>query len=192
MFLTKKHLSRRTVLKAAGVSLSLPLLDAMIPAHTALAQTAAAPKLRAGFFYIPHGAIMWNTPYGKDADRWSPSGAGVNFKLSPILAPLESHKNYVASFANLENKAPQGSVHTIVPATWLSGVRPDMKATGAQMSQTIDQMIAAKIGGDSVLPSLEVASETTIQSAACGTNTLRGLNSIGSGVVELRNDSVEL
>jgi len=168
MFLTKKHLSRRTVLKAAGISLSLPLLDAMIPAHTALAQTAAKPRLRAGFFYLPHGAIMWNTPYGKDADRWSPSGAGANFKLSPILAPLESHKNYVASFANLENKAPQGSVHTIVPATWLSAVKPDQKATGAKMAPTIDQMIAAKIGGETVLPSMEVASETTTQAAACG------------------------
>jgi hypothetical protein len=168
MFLTKKHLSRRTVLKAAGVSISLPLLDAMIPAYTALAQTAAAPRLRAGFFYIPHGAIMWNTPYGKEIDAWTPSGAGADFKLSAILSPLENYKRYVASFGNLENKAPQGSVHTIVPATWLSGVKPDQKATGAMMAPTIDQMIAEKIGGDSVLPSLEVSSETTTQSAACG------------------------
>ncbi|HEX7236530.1 MAG TPA: DUF1552 domain-containing protein [Gammaproteobacteria bacterium] len=168
MFLTKKHLSRRTVLKAAGVSLSLPLLDAMIPAYTALAQTAAKPRLRAGFFYLPHGAIMWNTPYGAAADAWSPSGAGADFKLSKILAPLESYKRYVASFANLENKAPQGSVHTIVPATWLSAVKPDQKATGAKMAPTVDQMIAAKIGNDTVLPSLEVASETTTQAAACG------------------------
>ena len=87
MFLTKKHLSRRTVLKGACVSLALPLLDAMIPAATALAQTAAAPKLRVGFFYIPHGAIMWNTPYGKAIDAWSPSGAGADFKLSQILSP---------------------------------------------------------------------------------------------------------
>src|SRR6185295_3811608 len=141
MFLTKKHLSRRTVLKAAGVSLGLPLLDAMIPAHTALAQTAAKPRLRAGFFYLPHGAIMWNTPYGKDADRWTSSGAGADYKLSPILSPLENYKRYVASFNNLENKAPQGSVHTIVPATWLSAVKPDQKATGAKMAETIDQMI---------------------------------------------------
>ena len=168
MFLTKKHLSRRTVLKAAGVSLSLPLLDAMIPAHTALAQTAAKPRLRAGFFYLPHGAIMWNTPYGKDADRWTSSGAGADYKLSPILSPLENYKRYVASFNNLENKAPQGSVHTIVPATWLSAVKPDQKATGAKMAETIDQMIAEKIGGETVLPSLEVASETTTQAAACG------------------------
>ena len=70
MFLTKKHLSRRTVLKGVGVSVGLPLLDAMIPAATAIAQTAAAPKLRAGFFYIPHGAIMWNTPHGPEMDHW--------------------------------------------------------------------------------------------------------------------------
>jgi hypothetical protein len=169
MFVTKKYLSRRTVLKAAGVSLSLPLLDAMIPAATALAQTAAKPKLRAGFFYIPHGAIMWNTPYGKEMDHWTPSGAGADFQLSPILKPLENYKRYVASFGNLENKLPQGSVHTIVPGTWLSDVKPDQKATGAHMAQTIDQMIAAKFGSDTVLPSLEVASETTTQSAACGT-----------------------
>jgi len=95
MYLTKKHLSRRTLLKGAGVSLGLPLLDAMIPAGTALAQTAAKPKLRAGFFYMPHGAVMWNTKHGKEMDRWTPSGAGADFKLSPILEPLEKNKQYV-------------------------------------------------------------------------------------------------
>src|SRR5499427_3531307 len=82
MFITKKHISRRTLLKGAGVSLALPLLDAMVPASTALAQTAAAPKLRTGFFYIPHGAIMYNTPHGPAMDKWTPSGAGADFKLS--------------------------------------------------------------------------------------------------------------
>ena len=86
MFITKKHLSRRTVLKGAGVTLALPLLDAMVPAATALAQTAAAPKMRAGFFYIPHGAIMDNTSHGPAMDKWTPSGSGADFKLSPILA----------------------------------------------------------------------------------------------------------
>src|SRR3954469_22537884 len=100
MVLTKKHLSRRTLLKGAGVAVGLPLLDAMIPASTAVAQTAAAPKLRAGFFYIPHGAVMWNTKHGKEMDHWTPSGAGADFKLSPILAPLEKHKQAVISLAN--------------------------------------------------------------------------------------------
>jgi hypothetical protein len=167
MYLTKKHLSRRAVLRGAGVSLGLPLLDAMIPAATALAQTSAAPRLRAGFFYLPHGAIMWNTPYGAEQDRWTPSGAGANFKLSPILKPLEAFKHYVSSFGHLENKAPQKSVHTLVPATWLSGVKPEPDASGAMMAPTIDQLIAERIGQETVLPSLEVASETTVQSAAC-------------------------
>ena len=165
MFLTKKHLSRRTMLKAAGVSLGLPLLDAMIPAGTALAQTAAAPKIRTGFFYIPHGAIMHNTAHGPSADRWTPSGSGANFKLSPILSSLEPYKKYVTSFGNLENAAAAGSVHTLNPATWLSAHRPEPGAS-ANMSATLDQVVSKLISQDTPLTSLEVASETTVQSAA--------------------------
>ena len=125
MFITKKHIARRTVLKAAGVKLALPFLEAMVPAATALAQTAAAPKMRAAFFYLPHGAIMYNTSHGPAMDKWTPSGSGADFKLSPILASLEPYKKYVTSFGNLENAATAGSVHTFNPATWLSATRPD-------------------------------------------------------------------
>ncbi|HEY4364492.1 MAG TPA: DUF1552 domain-containing protein [Bryobacteraceae bacterium] len=168
MFLTKKHIHRRAVLKAAGVTLGLPFLDAMIPAHTALAQTAAMPKLRAGFFYIPHGAIMGNTTHGPSADKWTPSGSGANFKLSPILSSLEPYKKYVTSFGNLENAASAGSVHTLNPATWLSATRPDTGGPRAHMATTLDQVIAKERGQETPLPSLEVASETTSQSAAGG------------------------
>jgi len=167
MFLTRKHLSRRTVLKGAGVTLALPLLDAMVPAATALAQTAAAPKLRMGFFYIPHGAIMGNTSHGPAMDRWTPSGSGADFTLSPIMASLEPHKRYVTSFGNLENRAMVGAVHGLAPATWLSGTRPESGSKGASMSPTLDQVVAQQIGQDTTLPSLEVASETTQQAAAC-------------------------
>jgi hypothetical protein len=167
MYLTRKYLSRRTVLRGAGIAMGLPLLDAMIPAATALADTAAAPKLRTGFFYIPHGAIMWNTSHGPAMDHWTPSGAGADFKLSHIMEPLEPFKHRVASFSNLENKASQNSVHAVNPATWLSGARPDLAAPGASMTPTIDQIIAEHIGQETPLPSLEVASETTIQVAAC-------------------------
>lgn len=169
MFITKKHLSRRTLLKGAGVSLALPLLDAMIPAATPLAQTAAARKLRMGFFYIPHGAIMGNTSHGPEMDKWTPSGSGADFKLSPIMAALEPYKNHVISIGNLENKAMVGGVHSRAPATWLSAVKPDDKAPGASMSTTLDQVVAGKISQGTTLPSLELASETTIQVAACGT-----------------------
>jgi len=167
MFLTKKHLSRRTVLKGAGVTLALPLLDAMIPAATALAQTAGAPKLRMGFFYIPHGAIMGNTSFGPEMDKWTPSGSGDAFKLSPILASLEPHKRYVTSFGNLQNNAMVGGVHSLAPATWLSGTRPDKASASASMSTTLDQVVAKHISQNTTLPSLEVASETTQQAAAC-------------------------
>lgn len=168
MFITKKHISRRAALKAAGVTLGLPFLDAMVPAQTALAQTAAAPKLRTGFFYLPHGAIMYNTAHGAAMDKWTPSGAGANFKLSPILASLEPYKKYVSSFGNLENAATAGSVHTFTPATWLSATRPDTGGARAHMSTTLDQVIAKIISQDTPLPSLEVASETIVQSAAGG------------------------
>src|SRR5215470_8987221 len=168
MFITKKHIARRTVLKAAGVKLALPFLEAMVPAATALAQTAAAPKMRAAFFYLPHGAIMYNTSHGPAADKWTPSGSGADFKLSPILASLEPYKKYVTSFGNLENAATAGSVHTFTPATWLSATRPDMGGPKAHMATTLDQVMAKVISQDTPLPSLELASETTVQVAAGG------------------------
>jgi hypothetical protein len=168
MFNTKKHIDRRTVLRAAGVTLGLPFLDAMVPASTALAQTAAVPKMRAAFFYIPHGAIMYNTSHGPAMDRWTPSGSGADFKLSPILASLEPYKKYVTSFGNLENAATAGSVHTFTPATWLSATRPDTGGPKAHMATTLDQVIAKSISQDTPLPSLEVSSETIVQVAAGG------------------------
>ncbi|MGB6451999.1 MAG: DUF1552 domain-containing protein [Steroidobacteraceae bacterium] len=167
-FLTKKHLSRRTFLRGSGVALGLPFLDAMVPAATALAKTEALPKTRAGFFYIPHGAIMNNTVYGKKVDAWSSTGKGADFTLGKTLASLEPYKKYVTTFDNLENLAALGSVHTLNPATWLSCVRPDTEAKGASMSITLDQLVAQHIGQKTALPSLEVCSETTIQVAACG------------------------
>src|SRR5580693_6330732 len=166
MFITKKHIARRTVLKAAGVKLALPFLEAMVPAATALAQTAAAPKMRAAFFYIPHGAIMYNTSHGPAMDKWTPSGSGAGFKLSPILASLEPYKKYVSSFGNLENAATAGSVHSFTPSTWLSCTRPDIGRTRAHMAVTLDQVISKIISQDTPLPSLEVSSETIVQTSA--------------------------
>jgi hypothetical protein len=167
MFITKKHISRRAVLRSAGVTLGLPFLDAMVPAGAALAQTAAVPKQRIGFFYFPHGAIMGNTSHGPAMDKWTPSGSGANFKLSPILSPLEPYKKYVSSFGNLENAATAGSVHNFTPSTWLSCTRPDMgNRTKVHMAVTLDQVIAKIISQDTPLPSLEVSSETIVQTSA--------------------------
>jgi Protein of unknown function (DUF1552) len=168
MVITKLALPRRTFIRGLGATVALPFLDAMVPAGTALAQTAAVPKLRTGFFYIPHGAIMGNTSHGPSLDRWTPSGSGATFTLSPILASLEPYKKYVSSFGNLQNAATAGSVHSFTPATWLSATRPDTGAPRAHMATTLDQVIAKIIGQETTLPSLEVAAETTVQSAAGG------------------------
>src|SRR5688572_4657904 len=156
MFIFKKHISRRTVLKGAGVTMALPFLEAMVPAATAQAQTAANPKIRAGFFYIPHGAVQHDTKFGPEGDKWTPSGSGATFKLNRITAPLEPFKRYVSTIGNLDN--PNGSgVHTRNPGTWLNC---------SQSTTTIDQIIAKKIGQDTAMPSLEVSAETTTQQAA--------------------------
>ncbi|MFM1887172.1 MAG: hypothetical protein RL026_2329 [Pseudomonadota bacterium] len=165
-FLTKKHLSRRSFLRGSGVAVGLPFLEAMVPAGTALAKTAAAPKTRAGFFYLPHGAIMNNTVYGKEVDAWSSTGSGADFKLGATVSPLEPFKRYVTTFDNIENIVALGSVHTLNPATWLSCVRPDTSSKGASLATTLDQLVAQRIGQQTTLPSLELAAETTVQIAA--------------------------
>jgi hypothetical protein len=152
MFLTKKHLPRRTFLKGMGVSLALPLLDSMIPARTLLAQTAARPVARLGFIYVPHGAIM---------DKWTPASEGAGFEFTPILKPLESFRDHLNVVSGLGHRAADTTaVHSLSPTTWLSGVRP--KATqgvDAYAGVTADQIAAQHIGQDTVLPSMELASE---------------------------------
>ena len=157
MFVFKKHVDRRAVLKGAGVALVLPFLDAMVPAATAMAQTAARPRVRAGFFYIPHGAVQFDTKFGPEGDRWTPSGAGANYTLNAITQPLEPFKRYVSTIGNLENAASAGSVHVRNPGSWLNCSTP---------RTTIDQIIADRIGQQTTLPSIEVAAETTVQQAA--------------------------
>ena len=85
MFITRKSLPRRTMLRGMGAALALPLLDAMVPALSAVSKTAARPVRRAGFVYIPNGAVIDEAAHGVDA--WSPIGEGSSFELSPILAP---------------------------------------------------------------------------------------------------------
>jgi uncharacterized protein DUF1552 len=158
MFITRKHLSRRTVLRGVGVSIALPLLDAMIPASTALAATAAKSRPFLGFFYLPHGAIMEN---------WTPTAAGRDFPLSPILKPLEKHRAHLTVVTGLDNRpAVSSATHAIVPGTWLSCVHP-RQGKGPDDGTTVDQLAARAIGGDTPLPSLEVATEGKGGSAAC-------------------------
>jgi Protein of unknown function (DUF1552) len=179
MFLTKQHLSRRTVLRGMGASIALPLLDAMIPAGTALAQTAAAPKMKLAFIYFPHGAIM---------DHWTPTGVGTDFKLSPILQPLAAYQKQLIVISNLGNKpAESAAVHAIVPGTWLSCVHP-RESQDPFGGVTIDQIAAQHIGQDTPLPSLEVATESGGGGGACD----RAYGCSYSGTIAFRTPSTPL
>ena len=151
MFLTRKHLSRRTVLKGAGASIALPLLDAMIPAGTALAQTAAAPATRLGFIYFPHGALQ---------NEWQPPTTGRNPKFPFILEPLEPVREYVTIVSGLRNKAGEGGVpHGITQETWLNCVHPRQRNVETGIGVTADQIAARHLQKDTTLPSLEICGE---------------------------------
>jgi hypothetical protein len=152
MFITKKHLSRRTVLQGAGAAVALPLLDAMIPAHTAFAQTAAAIKPRLAFVYIPHGAVE---------KFWVPQGSGKDFQFSRILKPMESVRDYVTVVSGLRNKSGerQNPPHGITEQTWLTCQDPQGATWGPGAGTSIDQMAAKQIGQDTPLSSLELCAE---------------------------------
>ena len=152
MFLTKKHLPRRTFLRGVGVTMALPLLDSMVPAQTVLRKTAAKPSPRLGFVYIPHGAIM---------DQWTPATEGKGFAFTPILKPLEPFKDHVNVISGLGHRAADSTaVHSLSPTTWLSGVRPKpTQGVDAFAGVTADQIAAQRIGQDTMLPSLELATE---------------------------------
>jgi len=178
-YLTRKFLPRRTFLRGAGIALSLPLLDAMIPAHTALAKTAAAAKLRMGFVYFPHGAIM---------DKWTPTTEGENYELSPILEPLKPFRQQLTVVSGLGNRPAQSAaVHAIVPGTWLSCVHP-RETHEAYGGITVDQMAAMHIGQETPLPSLEVATEAPGGGGACD----RSYGCSYSGTVSFRTPTTPL
>ena len=145
MFITRKHLSRRTLLRGSGAALALPLLDAMVPAGTALAQTAAAPRPRLGFFYFPHGAIM---------DKWTPAATGSGFEVTPILKPLAAFKDQMTIVSNLRNTAAEGAgVHATSPGTWLSCASPfTVDESDLNYGISADQIAALQWGQDTPFP----------------------------------------
>jgi hypothetical protein len=181
MFITKKHLSRRTVLRGVGATIALPLLDAMIPASTALAKTAAKATPRLGFVYFPHGAIM---------EQWTPAkaGTGADWELSPILQPLKDFKKQLTVISGLGNRPGESqAVHAIVPATWLSCTHPK-QGQEPHMAPTCDQIAALAIGQDTPLPSLEIATEGQGGGGSCD----RDYGCNYSGTISFRSASTPL
>jgi hypothetical protein len=151
MFSFKKRLSRRTVLKGAGATIALPLLDAMVPSATALAQTAAAPSPRLGFVYFPHGALQ---------EEWTPKRIGREPDFPFILQPLEPFRDYVTVVSGLRNKGGESaSPHGIIEETWLNCVSPRLRNAKTGVGITVDQIAARHLGKETSLPSLELCGE---------------------------------
>jgi len=168
MFISKRHIPRRTFLKGAGVTLALPLLDAMIPARTLLAQTAAAPIPRFMGIFFPHGMAP---------GFWEPGAEGVlPGELPYVLQSLKSVRDKTVVLSGLWSKSAEppegttGSDHWVA-AAYLTAIKP-RKTAGSDAtvgSPTIDQLIARKIGQDTLLPSLQLATEDPNSSSSnCG------------------------
>ena len=161
MFISKKHLSRRTFLRGTGALVALPFLDAMAPAQTPLRNTAATPKNRFAAFYVPHGATM---------DKWTPATEGSGFAFTEILKPLEPFRDqinivsglahpYVAGGGGADVSA--GANHTRAAAVFLTGAIPE-KGARAHLGVSADQVAAMHIGQDTPLPSLELSIEEAV------------------------------
>ena len=170
MFVAKKALARRTFLRGAGTVLALPLLDAMVPALTALAQTPARPVKRLGFVYMPNGVARNFT----GINYWTPAGQGSAFELSPILTPLAPYRDRLLVISGLaqHNADAQNdganADHTRGTCTWLTGARPK-KTEGADVRNGIsaDQIAAPVLGARTALPSLEMAIDLNFLAGQC-------------------------
>jgi hypothetical protein len=151
MFVTKRALSRRTMLRGMGTTLALPFLESMVPALSALAQTPANPPQRFGAVYFPNGAPM---------NFWTPKAAG-DLEITPILKPLEPYRDQLTVVGNLSRAGGKTVTdHAVSSAGWLSGVvAKQTEAEDISLGITIDQVLAGQVGQDTPFPSLEFATE---------------------------------
>jgi hypothetical protein len=162
MFITKKALPRRTLLRGMGAALALPLLDAMTPALGA--QLAARPVRRFGALYVPHGMLL---------SQWVPQSTGAGFDFTPILKPLEPFRDRLTLVSGLTaGPTVQNGGHAVAPASYLSGNIQPKQTEGSDVfgAVTVDQVIAKAVGQETPFPSLEIATEDFSTSiGACDT-----------------------
>src|SRR6187431_2035756 len=148
MIITKKAMPRRTFLRGVGATMALPLLDAMVPAATPLAKTAAHPVRRLGFVFMPMGC---------DQSRWTLPGDNLD-QLSPILSSLAPVREHVTAISNLELKNAYPGSHATSNAAFLSAAKAKLtESSDYYLGTTADQLAAQQIGRETQIPSLELS-----------------------------------
>jgi len=174
MIITKKYLSRRTVLRGMGVSMALPLLDSMVPAQTPLAKTAANPKTRLACIEMVHGAAG-STGEGTEKHYWSPEKEGSDFTMSQTLEPLEPYRDYLTIVSDTDlhpatawAAAEEGADHFRSSCVYLTAAHPKMtEGSDYKVGVSLDQLYAQRFGQDTPLPSIQLCIEMVDASGAC-------------------------
>src|SRR5688572_18268915 len=159
MIITKKFLPRRTFLRGMGATMVLPLLEAMVPAATPLAKTAANPVRRLGFVFMPMGC---------DITRWTPGSEKNLDQLSPILSSLAPVKNHVTAITNLDLRPAYPGSHATSNSAFLSAAKAKLtESSDYYLGTTVDQIAAKQIGQQTQLPSLELAMDLLQTTGQC-------------------------
>jgi len=177
MFLSKKHLSRRTFLTGAGAAIALPFLDAMVPAQTAIRKTPANPRSRLACIEMVHGSAG-STQYGMEQQLWMPEKEGPDFPFTPILKPLEPFRDYVTVVTQSDLRPAEafqaneeGADHFRSSAVFLTAAHPKQTEGADVLAGTsIDQIVAQAYGQSTPIPSIQVCIEDVAASGSCGFN----------------------
>jgi hypothetical protein len=168
MYITKMSLPRRTFLRGMGATLALPLLDAMVPALSAGAQTAARPVHRLGVVYVPNGMAM---------DSWTPAVEGAAFEMSPILKPLAPFRDRLLVVSGLNGAKSKGS-HSGAATRFLTGFGANSSSGAVQSSTSIDQLVAKEFAHHTQLASLELSLDGREEAGSCDANPCAMSNTI--------------
>ena len=176
MFITKKHMSRRTLLRGMGASVALPLLESMMPAMTPAHQTQAGkPVTRLVGLEVVHGSAG-ATRYGAEKNMWSPAAAGRQFDLTPSsMAPLEPWKDYLTIVSNTDMRMAEalslpevGGDHFRCSAVFMTQAHPKQtEGSDVYAGKSFDQHYADKFGQDTALPSIQLSIESVDQAGGC-------------------------
>jgi len=176
MFITKKHISRRTMLRGMGATMALPFLESMLPAMTPARLTAAGkPQVRLACLEMVHGSAG-STTYGQEKNMWAPAAEGRDFDLSPSsLLPLDPWKDYITIISNTDLRPAEawdlhevGGDHFRSSAVYLTQAHPrQTEGSDVYAGTSFDQLFAQKYGQDTPLPSIQLSIESVDQAGGC-------------------------